>query len=97
MQFGGNFGTVTTRVSLAASFFAHALHEAGNVDYGPPHCAASNLLRAVVGPDAHGIEAAVKRFQFRLGANSHSDSAGCAVFDVDGNADRDFSLITEWL
>jgi hypothetical protein len=46
-----------------------------------------------VGSDAHDIEAAIKRFQFRLGMNSHSDPAGGAVFDVDRDPHRDFTLI----
>jgi hypothetical protein len=50
-------------------------------------------LRAVVGLDAHGIKASVKRFEFRFGADAHSDPRGRAVFYVDRNPDRDFSLI----
>src|ERR1035438_6303766 len=41
----------------AASFIAHALDEAGYVHYGSSHGAVADFLRAVVGADAHGIEA----------------------------------------
>src|ERR1035438_7999024 len=67
----------------AASFIAHALDEAGYVHYGSSHGAVADFLRAVVGADAHGIEAAVKRFQLRLGLNLHSDPTGGAMVDVD--------------
>jgi hypothetical protein len=66
--------------------------------HGAFHRAAPDFLSAVVGTDAHDdIEAAVKRFEFRLGVNSHSDPAGRAVFDVDRDPHRDFALIAIWL
>jgi hypothetical protein len=50
-----------------------------------------------MGTYAHGIEAAVKRFQFRIGMDSYSDPASRPVFDIDRDAHRDFSLIAKRL
>jgi hypothetical protein len=82
---------------LPRDFFLHALEEAGNVDHGSPHRPASDLLSTVVGAHAHDVEAAVQRLQFRVGVDSHSDPGGRAVFDVDGDSDRDFSLVAKRL
>src|ERR1700675_1994875 len=79
--------------SPGASLFAHALDETRYVHHGAPHRTVSDFLNAVVGSDAHDIETPVKRFQFRLGVNSHSDPTGGAVFDVDRDPYRDFTLI----
>src|SRR5208282_4397552 len=86
-------GRLVLAGSAAASLFAHALDETGDVHHGASHRAAADFLRAVVGTDAHDVEAPVKRFQFRLGVNVHSDAAGGAVFDVDGDSHRDFTLV----
>jgi hypothetical protein len=83
--------------SPTASFISHALDEAGYVHHSSTHRPVPDLLRAVVGSDAHDVEAAVKRFQFRLGVNSRSDPARRAVFDVDGDAHRNFSLVAKRL
>src|SRR6266436_1488037 len=79
--------------SPSASFFSHALDETGDVYHRAAHCTVPDLLGAVVGSDAHDIEAPVERFQFRLRVNSHSYPAGRAVFDVDRDPHRDFTLI----
>src|ERR1700687_1674427 len=79
--------------SPSTSFFAHALDETRDVHHGASHRTAPDLLSAVVGSDAHDIEAAAKRFEFRLGVNSRSDPAGRAVFDVDRDPYCDFTLI----
>src|SRR5208337_4728632 len=82
---------------FAASFILHALDETGHVHHGAPHRPPPDFLSSVMGTHAHRIKPAVKRFQFRLGVDSHPDPAGCPVFDVDRDAYRDFSLFAERL
>jgi hypothetical protein len=78
-------------------FFAHTFDEAGDVDYGAFDGAAADFAGAVMGADAHDVEASFDRFEFGFGVDVDSDAAGGAVFDVDGDADGDFSLITKGL
>src|ERR1019366_4836242 len=91
------FGMWVAAASSAASFFAHALDKTGDVHDGASHRAAADFLGAVVSADAHGIEASVKGLQFGLGVDLHSDAAGRAVFDVDGDSHRDFTVLAKRL
>ena len=78
-------------------FFAHAFDEAGDVDDGAANSAAANFVGAVVGADTHDVEASVDRFEFGFGVDVDSDAAGGAVFDVDGDADGNFSIVAKGL
>src|SRR3989442_3321210 len=77
-----------------ASSLTHPLQETRNMNHGAAHGPAPDFLYAVVCRNAHDVETSVERFQFRRRANAHPDPACRPVFDVNRNADRDFSIFT---
>src|SRR5271169_1927005 len=76
---------------ISGRLLSHAHKKTWHVHYCAADRAAPDFLRAVVGGDAHDVEAAVKRLQFGPRVNPHSNAARRAVFDVNRNADRDLS------
>src|SRR6266478_2892413 len=76
------------------SLLSHPLQKSREMHNGASHGPAPDFLYAIMCCNAHDVETSVERFHFRRRANAHPDSARRPVFDVDRNADRDFSIFT---
>src|ERR1700690_621456 len=83
--------------SAAAPLFLQPLQKTRHMHNRPSHRSTPDLLKAVVRRNAHDIEPAVKRLEFRPRVNPHSDPTRRPMLHVYRYTERDLSFVAKGL
>jgi hypothetical protein len=88
---------IAIATSAAAPLFLQPLQKTWHMHNRASDRSAPDLLKAVVGRNAHDIETSVKRFELGPSVNPHSDPTRRPVFNVNRDAHRNLSLVAKGL